>query len=388
MRAEPNEPGATSGLARRRLMRVAGRGLALTAAASVARPLVAGAASRELQWIAPRGYVETLDDWFHWTARAMGYYGDLDVVYQSGPRDGTACVTLIDQGRADASSPAPGVFALGLDRGMDILMVFSKHPVDIFSLAFRKGEAVRDVASLKGKTIVLGSIGWKPIIDTELAQFGIDPASVECVEAGTSWGQALAQGRGDAALCWEGQRATWHAEGLDFSYLLLFQQSRFPANGEDISRAELKDPVKHAIWADYLRGYAMGLEFGMHNPRAAAVIVDKQFPQLARTVPPSASTEHIVQLTNVCRGPLTASKGWGWMDPAQFQFFFDTYAKTGQITRKIKAADVISNEFVAHANDFDHAKVRAQAEAFKLPPEYAAVDMAPIRARNPARFPS
>ena len=373
------------GLSRRRLLEI-GRGGVTVSLASALLPCSAGAATRTLQWIAPRGYVETLDDWFHWSARANGYYGDLDVVYQSGPRDGTACVTLIDQGRADASSPAPGVFALGLDRGMDILMVFSKHPVDIFSLAFRKGEAVGDVAALKGKTVVLGSIGWKPIIDTELAQFGIDPASVNCVEAGPSWGQALAQGRGDAALCWEGQRATWHAEGLDFSYLLLFQKSRFPANGEDISRAELKDPAKHAIWADYLRGYAMGLEFGLHNPRAAAHIVDLQFPQLARTIPPEASTEHIVQLTNVCRGPFTAARGWGWMDPAQFQFFFDAYAKTGQITRRIKAEDVISNEFVAHANDFDHAKVRADAENYKLPPEYAAVDLGPIRARNPARF--
>ncbi len=377
---------SSADLSRRRLLRISRGAVALGLTSPLLHPLSANAATRTLQWIAPRGYVETLDDWFHWSARANGYYGDLDVVYQSGPRDGTACVTLIDQGRADASSPAPGVFALGLDRGMDILMVFSKHPVDIFSLAFRKGQAVTDVAALKGKTIVLGSIGWKPIIDTELAQFGIDPASVTCVEAGTSWGQALAQGRGDAALCWEGQRATWHAEGLDFSYLLLFQQSRFPANGEDISRAELKDPAKRAIWADYLRGYAMGLEFGLHNPRAAAHIVDLQFPQLARTVPPAASTEHIVQLTNVCRGPFTATKGWGWMDASQFQFFFDTYAKTGQITRHIRAEDVISNEFVAHANDFDHASVRAEAENYKLPPEYASVDLGPIRARNPARF--
>jgi NitT/TauT family transport system substrate-binding protein len=382
-------PPATPGLSRRRLISITGRTIVIGAAAAALDPFSsvrAEAEARTLNWIAPRGFIETLDDWFHWSARDQGYYGNLDVVYQSGPRDGTAAVTLIDQGKADASSPSPGVFALGVDRGMDILYVFSKHPVDIFSFAFRKGQAVTTPEQMKGKTVVLGSIGWKPIVDSELAQFGVNPDSVTCVEAGNGWGQVVAQGRGDCALTWEGQRATWHSEGLDFDYFKLFEKSRFPANGEDISRAEFNDKEKRQAYADYLRGYAMGLEFGLHNPRASAVIVDKQFPQLAKAVNPTASTEHIIQLTNVTRGPLTASKGWGWQDPAQFQLFFDTYLKTGQISNRIDANKVVSNELIAYANDFDRAKVKADAEAYKLPPEYEAVDVAEIRARNPARY--
>ena len=69
--------------------------------------------------------------------------------------------------------------------------------------------------SLAGKTILLGSIGWKSICDPELAQLGVDPASVQYAEAGAFWGQALLQGQGDAALSWEGLRAQWTGQGLD-----------------------------------------------------------------------------------------------------------------------------------------------------------------------------
>lgn len=385
-------PGGGSGLSqfsRRRMLKLTGHGVAVTAFSTVAAPLLPRstmAAQQSLDWIAPRGFIETYDDWFHWTAKSQGYYGAVNVDYQSGPRDGTACVTLVAQGKVDGSSPSPGVFALGADRGMDILYVFSKHPVDIFSFAFRKGEAVTSAAGMKGKTIVLGSIGWKPIIDSELAQFGVDPSTVNCVEAGNSWGQAVAQGRCDCALAWEGQRATWQSEGLELDYWLAFKESRFPANGEDISRAEFNDPAKRAVYADYLRGYARGLEFGLHNPRAAAAIVTKRFPQLGQAVTPAAATEHIVQLTNVTRGRLTATKGWGYQDPAQFQFFFDTYLKTGQISQRIDAKTVVSNDLIAHANDFDHDKIKADAAAFALPPEFSAVDLGPIYERNPRRF--
>jgi NitT/TauT family transport system substrate-binding protein len=387
--SSPDDIALMSALSRRRMLKITGRGVAVTAFSSVAAPLLPGmahATQPTLEWIAPRGFIETYDDWFHWTAKSQGYYGDVDVDYQSGPRDGTACVTLVAQGKVDASSPSPGVFALGVDRGMDILYVFSKHPVDIFSFAFRKGEAVTSAEGMKGKTVVLGSIGWKPIVDSELAQFGVDPSTVNCVEAGNSWGQAVAQGRGDCALAWEGQRATWQSEGLELDYWLAFKNSRFPANGEDISRAEFNDKDKRAIFADYLRGYAQGLEFGLHNPRASAAIVTKRFPQLGQAVTPAAATEHIVQLTNVTRGPLTATKGWGYQDPQQFQFFFDTYLKTGQISQKIDASQVVSNDLIAYANDFDHAKVKADAAAFVLPPEFAAVDLGPIYQRNPQRF--
>ena len=75
-----------------------------------------------------------------------------------------------------------------------------------------------------------GGAGWRAMVDPMFAQAGIDPASIQYAEAGNSWGQVLAQGKGDAALSWEGLRAQWKGQGLDFDYLLGRSFSKFPAN--------------------------------------------------------------------------------------------------------------------------------------------------------------
>ena len=45
----------------------------------------------------------------------------------------------------------------------------------------------------------------------------------------------------------------------------------------------------------------------------------------------------------------------------------------GLLTREFATEDVIKNEFVEAANDFDHEQVKADAEAFELDEAYAAV---------------
>ena len=46
-------------------------------------------------------------------------------------------------------------------------------------------------------------------------------------------------------------------------------------------RSDFEDPRRRTFYARYLRGWAMGLEFGYLNPRAATQIVMEQFPGLA-----------------------------------------------------------------------------------------------------------
>ena len=56
-----------------------------------------------------------------------------------------------------------------------------------------------------------------------------------------------------------------------------------------------------------------------------------------------------------------------------WQLFLDTIREIGQLTRDISAEDICQNDYVAGANDFDHEQVKADALAFELAPEYAAV---------------
>ena len=364
-------------LSRRRMVQATAGGIA--ALSLGARP--ARAAGGTVRWVSPRGTLEVLDDYPYWVAKKFGYFGDITTTLEPGPLEATANVKLVDQGQSDMGYPSPGVFSLGLEQGIKLVSVFQMGAYDVFDIAFRKGEKPADMKSLQGKTVVLGSAGWQAICDPLFAQAGLAPGSVKYAEAGNGWAQALAQGKGDAALSWEGLRAQWKGQGLNFDYILGQTFSRFPANSFVIRAADFADPAKKPLYEQYLRGWAMGLEFGHQNPRAATHIVMQQFPGLASQMTPSIATESMMELANVFRGDFAKRQGWGWADMASWGLFLKTIYKIGQVSREIDPASVIKNDYVAAANSFDTAKLTADAQGYKLPPEYQSVDVGAIRAK-------
>ena len=348
-----------------------------------ARPnlLLADEVIGQVRWVSPRGTIEVLDDYPYWVAKKFGYFGQIETTLEPGPMEATATIKLVDQDQSDFGFPSPGVFSLGLEQGIPLKSVWHMGAYDVFSFAFQKGKKPADPKELGKMKILLGSIGWKAICDPELAQLGVELGGVEYAEAGGLWGQALSQGQGDAALSWEGLRAQWTGQGLDFDYLLPYDFSKLPANSFVIRKADAEDASKKALYEAYLRGWAMGLEFGFQNPRAATQIVLEQFPALASTLKPDIATESMMQLAKVFRGPWDTRQGWGWHDMAQWQYFFDLINRIGQTSQAFKAEDVCSNEYVAAANTFDAAKVKGDADGFALSDDFKAVDIAAIQAR-------
>lgn len=367
------------GLNRRQLLQVTAGGIAVMGLGM--RPASATPYDRAFTWISPRGTLEVLDDYPFWTAKKLGYFGDLNIDMQPGPSDGTATVKFVDVGQADMGFPSPGVFSFGLAAGMKLKSVFHMGARDTFSLAFRKGEGPKDIKGIEGKTILLGSAAWQPIVDPMLAAQGVDISTITYVEAGwPTWGTALAGGQGDAALAWEGLRAEWIATGLEFEYWLGVKNSPLPANTFVVRAADLEDADKKAFLEQYLRGWAMGLEFAVHNPRAAVAAVFEQFPTLASNVGPTLGTTSLLQQSNVFRGDWEKRQGWGWHDMASWQTFFDLSAKIAKNDSPFQATEVCTNDVIPGANAFDVEKVKADAAAAELSPEMAAVDVDAIAA--------
>lgn len=368
------------GMSRRTFLQVSAAGV-VTATSLGWAGRASAAAYEKFTWISPRGTLEVLDDYPYWSAKKMGYFGDLNTDMQPGPSDGTATVKFVDLGQADMGFPSPGVFSFALQNGMKLKSAFHMGARDTFSLAFRKGEGVSDLKKLEGKTILLGSAAWQSIVDPMLAVQGVDVKQVKYVEAGwPTWATALQSGQGDAALSWEGLRAEWIAKGLDFEYWLGVQKSPLPANSFVVRAADLDDPDKKAYLEQYLRGWAMGLEFGFQNPRAAVEAVFEQFPSLASNLGAKLGTTSVLQQINVFRGDMEKRQGWGWHDMASWQAFFDAILKLGQITSPVKAEDVCTNDLIPGANNFDKAKVKADADGYKLTDDFAAIDVEDIKA--------
>ena len=191
------------------------------------------------------------------------------------------------------------------------------------------------------------------------------------------------QGQGDAALSWEGLRAQWKGQGLDFDYFLGRDFSKFPANSFVIRRADFEDPAKKELYEAYLRAWAMGLEFGHLNPRAATHIVLEQFPALASTLAPPVATESMMELANVFRGDLAKREGWGWHDFEQLAAVLrHDPARSARSASRSRPRTCSPTTTSPAANDFDHAKVKADADGYELPEEFEAIDVEAIRAHH------
>ena len=366
-------------MSRRRLLSLTAAGVTIS---TLGLPNIRQAHAADMvRWVSPRGTIEVLDDYPYWVGKKFGYFGDIETTLEPGPSDATATVKLVDQNQADMGYPSPGVFSLALAQGIPLVSVFHMGGSDVFDFAFRKGEAPQDLKALEGKIVVLGSAGWQSIADPMLKAAGVDITKVKYVDAGwPTWGTALAQGKGDSALTWEGLRAQWKGQGLDFDYILGRNFSKLPANSFVIRRADFEDSAKKDLYGRYLQGWAAGLEFGKHNPRAATQIVMEQFPGLSSQMTPAVATESMMQLANVFAGRMDERKKWGFHLMESWQLFFDIGREIGQITGDFKVEDVVKNDFVDTANSFDAAKVKADADGFQLSEDYKVVDVEAIRA--------
>lgn len=368
-------------IGRRRFLTLTAAGVSATAIGGLAgiRP---AQAAETVRWVSPRGTIEVLDDYPYWVAKKFGYFGGIETTLEPGPSDATATVKLVDQNQADVGFPSPGVFSLGLAQGIPIVSVFHMGGSDVFSFAFRKGEKPADLKALEGKTVVLGSAGWQSICDPMLKAAGVDITKIKYVDAGwPTWGTALMSGQGDAALSWEGLRAQWKGQGLDFDYVLGRDFSKLPANSFVIRKADFDDAAKKDMYERYFRGWAAGLEFGKLNPRGATQIVMEQFPGLGSQMTPDVAVESMMQLANVFAGRMDERKKWGFHLMESWQMFFDVGREIGQITGDFKTEDVVKNDYIDAANAFDAAKIKADADGLALSDAYKAVNVDEIAKR-------
>ena len=366
-------------LDRRRLLTLTATGVSVATLGGFGR-IGAALAADPIRWVSPRGTIEVLDDYPYHVAKKFGYFGDIATTLEPGPSEATATVKLVDQKQADVGYPSPGVFSLALAQGIPLVSVFEMGGADVFDFAFRKGEVAKSLKDLEGKTVVLGSAGWQSITDPMLKAAGVDITKIKYVDAGwPTWGTALAQGKGDAALTWEGLRAQWKGQGLDFDYILGRNFSKLPANSFVIRKADFDNAKTKEIYGRYFQGWAAGLEFGKLNPRAATQIVMEQFPGLASQMSPAVATESMMQLANVFSGRWDERKKWGYHILDSWKLFFDTGRAIGQIAGDFKLEDVVKNDLVDVANSFDAAKVKADADGFALSAAYKAVDPSTIK---------
>jgi NitT/TauT family transport system substrate-binding protein len=326
----------------------------------------------KIVWVSPRGTLEVMDDYPLWVAEKLGYFKllGIELEMQAGPMGGANVLSLLPEKKADVGFPSPGVLASAREAGVPVTLAWEMSLGQVFDFALPADSPIKSVKELAGKTIALGSAGWAPIVDPILAEAGVDPKSVTYVEAGQQWGQMVDQKKADAALAWEGLRAQWDAVGLKLKYLIGSDFSKDPSNGYVVRSDDLKDPKLKNTLTCFFRGVAMGLEFGRVNPQAAAQITYEQFPALKDQMKPDLALESMRQLMFLYNQSNKLGKGYGYSDLENWQSYLDRIAKLGQTKTQIKASELVTNELVEAANDFDKKKVEEDAKKYEVSDEW------------------
>jgi NitT/TauT family transport system substrate-binding protein len=87
-----------------------------------------------------------------------------------------------------------------------------------------------------------------------------------------------------------------------------------------------------------------------------------------------------MQIHRTFKGDMSKRGGWGEHDIPAWDAFFKILKDIGMSSIDIDTARYVTNDYIADANAFDMAKVHADADAYVLPEDLAAIDMADVEA--------
>jgi NitT/TauT family transport system substrate-binding protein len=359
------------------LKRSAVAGAAVSALGAITIEAASAGSGQKLdtvRWVTPRGTLEVMDDYNILIPIKMGYFKKLGINAKLYPGDATGNLPQVAANQYDMGYASPGVLTASIDAGVPVTSVWSQIPGQVFDFVLPANSKITHPRQLKGKTIALYTIGWKPIVDPMLAEVGVDPKSVKYKEFGPQWNQAVALGLVDAGLSWEGLRAQLNGmasifgAGFNFKFLVGQQWgSKLPSNSYQIRTADLDDPKKVDIYKRFLTGVVMGFEFARANPRAAAQITYEQYPGLQKVITPQVALDSLLELhAGYSASRRNAPGQYGFHYTQQWDKYLGFIAKFGQTKKRLNVNDVVTNAFVRDANaKADKATARRDALAYQ-----------------------
>jgi NitT/TauT family transport system substrate-binding protein len=143
---------------------------------------------------------------------------------------------------------------------------------------------------------------------------------------------------------------------------------RFPSNGLVALEETLSGKRKQSI--ALAQGYAKGTLFASANPEAAIRMMWEIYPQSRSTGKDEATAlrddvsvlQARIQNWKLEKGGVSK---WGESSERNYTAYVEFLHKWGILKEKIPTRDLITNDLIAEINDFDPAKIVAEAKAYK-----------------------
>ena len=316
----------------------------------------------------PRSY-ECLDDAHIHAAIEMGYFEEngIEVVFEQAY--GTDDLSMIVAGQADVGYPSSFVQIAGHESGLPFKSIYQVDNCNIFGFSVKEDSGINSIADLKGKTIALGDPAWNTISDPILIAAGISPEEVTYITAGESRAQMVDAGQADAVLTWYKEFELWNGQGITLKYLAGEDVLKITGGCLTFANEFIEDPANKDLLERFVKAYAMGSYFTYLNPVAATEITMNKFPSLNVDFQWALlSIEHLIYIDN---GEDVEKNGYGWHNEEKWKAQMEACRNGGTLTRTDLTVDEIyTNDFVAAANDFDHARVEQDAKDYKVSDEH------------------
>jgi len=286
----------------------------------------------------------------------------------------TDCVKLVATKELQASLPSVEPLAIIRPQGVKAKFFYTAYQANIYGIAVPADSPIKSITDLKGKKIGVTSMASAGVIVARalVKQAGMNPDSdVSIIVAGeAAQTAALVNSKQvDALSQFDTQYALTSNAGAKLRLLDHPEIKKFPSNGFVALEDYLKNNRKEAV--ALARGYAKGTVFAIANPEAAIRILWEVYPQTKSTGKDEATAlrDDLITLEARARNwryEQVDGKRWGDNVEANYQAYLDWLLQQGIIKTKTDAKDIVTNELLGDAINFDEKALIEEAKAYKL----------------------
>ena len=303
---------------------------------------------------------------YYSVAEELGYFAQegLKVTLVTTPGSGAGYKAMA-AGQVDFAHSQAAQNLNGLSLGEDALSIYVLYQKSVFPFVTLADSPYRRVADLKGTKVGVSSVAggqYAYLIATlEGAGLSVGPGKdVEVAEVGRG---------GVAGVALKDKRVS--AYSASFVDMLVIQQQgialrpfnegptqSFFSDNLTAKRATLKDP-KLAV--GFPRALAKATLFCVESQDACWKIIVKHVPDTAKN--PDFTKALLKETLALHQLPPEANGKWGYQRPEAWKAVHDYLVKSGQLAKPVDVVKAYTNEYIGAINEFDPAKVKADAAA-------------------------
>jgi NitT/TauT family transport system substrate-binding protein len=283
---------------------------------------------------------------------------------------GTAftCTQLLATGKGEVCSASVEPVISGYEKGVRLTFFYNRDPLYDYALAVLSDSPIKSLADFKGKTLGEYTTGSAAEItsNSQLSGVGLKKTDYSYlpIGGGAQGLLALTSHKVDGFSMPDAEMAMDSVIGS-----VKFRFFRDPILGDVPNVGYMAAPATIQNKPDLLKRFARAMVkadlFVHYNPAVSARYFLEQSGQ--RVTPDSLAliTKQIEAYQQSLPAADPSSTRIGYFPPRGIAIYINYMAAAGLIKQSPPAADIVTNQFIEYANDFDKKAFIAQAKAAK-----------------------